>query len=185
MSHIGKKPIIIPEGVEVTIKDDSILVKGPKGSLSFCFNPQIKIEEKNNNLFVFPLSRKRSKEINALWGLVRSLVNNNIIGVVKGFIKKLEIQGVGYKANVQGKKLILEVGFSHLVEYTIPPDIEVKVEKNIITVEGIDKQKVGQVAAEIRSKRPPEPYKGKGIRYLDEKVRRKVGKKAAAEESGK
>jgi len=183
MSRIGKKSITIPEGVEVEISNDKISVKGPKGALELVFDSRMKIEEKDGQILVSPQAKDgQHKEIRALWGLTRSLIQNNITGVTKGFVKKLEIQGVGYRATVQRGKLNLELGFSHPVEYEIPEGIEIKVEKNIITISGIDKQKVGQIAAELRSQRPPEPYKGKGIRYLGEQVRRKVGKKAMAEE---
>jgi len=183
MSRIGKKPITIPKGVEVGVRDNMITVKGPKGSLDLVFNSKILVEKKKGEILVSPLKPdQKQKETKALWGLTRNLINNNVIGVNKGFKKELEIQGVGYRANVQGQKVILELGFSHSIEYEIPEGIEVKVERNIISVSGIDKQKVGQVAADIRSFRKPEPYKGKGIRYLGEQVRRKVGKKAVAEE---
>ncbi len=183
MSRIGKKPITIPEGIEVGIKDNKITVKGPKGSLDLVFDPKILVEKKKEEILVSILKPdQKQKKPRALWGLTRSLINNNVIGVSKGFKKELEIQGVGYRASIQDQKLILELGFSHSIEYEIPEGIKVKIEKNIISVSGIDKQKVGQVAAEIRSFRKPEPYKGKGIRYLGEQVRRKVGKKAVAEE---
>lgn len=183
MSRIGKKSITIPEGVEVHIKGNNISVKGPKGSLNLDFDPRIKVRKSDKEVTVSPVKEGSvDKELNSLWGLTRNLVNNIIIGVTRGHRKELEIQGVGYRAKVQGNKLVLEVGFSHPVEYKIPEGIDLKAEKNTVLVEGIDKQKVGQVAAEIRAVRPPEPYKGKGIRYVDEYVRRKVGKKAVAEE---
>lgn len=175
MSRIGRKPISIPEGVEVEVEKNEIKVKGPKGVLSFSFSPYVTVEQKDKEVLV----SVEKKSSSALWGLTRALIQNMIEGVVKGFEKQLEIQGVGYKCSVQGKKLVLNVGFSHPVELDIPQDLNLSTEKNIITVKGIDKQKVGQFAAKIRGKRPPEPYKGKGIRYLGEKVRQKEGKKAA------
>lgn len=183
MSRIGKKAINIPQGAEVTVGDNTVSCKGPKGTLDLSFDSRIKVLKKENEIQVSPRdSEKGRKGAKALWGLTRTLINNNLIGVTKGFEKKLEIQGVGYRAQATGAKLVLELGFSHNIEYEIPKGIEVKIVKNLITVSGIDKQKVGQVAAEIRSYRKPEPYKGKGIRYFGEYVRRKVGKKAVAEE---
>jgi large subunit ribosomal protein L6 len=175
MSRIGKKPIIIPNGVEVQTKGQTVLVKGPKGSLELNLHPQVKVEVKNNEVKV-NIDQPEDKMSRSLWGLFRSLINNMVEGVVKGFSKQLEINGIGFKATVQGKKLILNVGYSHPVEYEIPEGIEIKVEKNIINIFGIDKQKVGQIAAEIRAIKKPEPYKGKGIKYVEEVIRRKVGK---------
>lgn len=179
MSRVGKKPILIPGGVEVKIDGRKVTVKGPKGQLSQGFRKEIKVEIEDNKVFVRPdLDTKRT---NAFWGLTRALINNLIEGVVSGFEKKLEINGIGYKANLEGKDLVLKVGFSHLVNIQCPEGIEFKVEKNVITISGINKQLVGQTAAKIRKVRPPEPYKGKGIKYVDEIIRRKVGKKAAGE----
>jgi len=182
MSRVGKKIIIIPEGVDAQIQNREITVKGPKGSLALIFDPclQAKIADKILTIKVAD-SRDQEKKTKMLWGLTRNLIGNMVLGVTEGFEKRLEIQGVGYRANAQGNKLNLELGFSHPTEYLIPEGIEIKVEKNIIIILGIDKQKIGQTAAEIRSFRPPEPYKGKGIRYVDEYVRRKAGKKAATE----
>lgn len=189
MSRIGKKPIIIPKGVEVKISKggvssaSTVFVQGPKGALKLRVGQQISVQKKDNGMIVEPREEKdKRSNTKALWGLTRSLLNNIVIGVSEGFQKQLEIQGVGYRAQVQGKKLILELGFSHPIEYVIPRDIEITIEKNIVTIKGIDKQKVGQVAAEIRALRKPEPYKGKGVRYVGEYVRRKVGKKAVTEE---
>jgi large subunit ribosomal protein L6 len=178
MSKIGRQPIPIPEGVEVKIEDHTITVKGPKGELSFSFHPAIKVVSTDNEIKV----SQGTKEAKALWGTTRALIFNMVKGVTEGFKKQLEIHGVGYKAEVQDKKLILSVGFTHPVEILAPEGIEFKVEKNIITVSGIDKQLVGQIAAKIRAVKPPEPYKGKGIRYLGEHVRIKPGKKAVAAE---
>lgn len=178
MSRIGKKEIIIPSGVEVKINGLNIEVKGPKGVLKMKALPEILIEMKDNAIYFSP--KKEDLKSNAYWGLTRTLVNNMIEGVSKGFTKKLEINGVGFKARIEGKKLILDVGFSHSVDIDAPEGIEFLVEKNVITVSGIDKELVGQVCAQIRRVRPPEPYKGKGIKYVDEIIKIKVGKKAAA-----
>ncbi|MDD5144951.1 MAG: 50S ribosomal protein L6 [Candidatus Pacebacteria bacterium] len=177
MSRVGKKPIQIPQGVEVRVERQKTFVKGPKGELSREFRPEVKIETKENEI-VFSID-ENTKLSRSLWGLSRMLLFNMIKGVVEGFEKKLEIQGVGYKAEVSGDSLVLNVGFSHSVKMEIPKDIKVSLDKNIITVSGFDKEAVGQFAANIRRVKPPEPYKGKGIRYLGEKVRRKVGKKVA------
>jgi large subunit ribosomal protein L6 len=181
MSRIGKKPILIPESVEVTIEEDGLVkVKGPKGELSLKLVPEIQIEKKKDQLIVFP--QKETKKSKAFWGLYRTLIANNIVGVTKGYQKQLEIEGLGYKAELKGKNLVLHVGFSHPVEIAPPEGIEFQVEGKTITVSGIDKQLVGQVAADIRAVRPPEPYKGKGIRYVGEVIRKKVGKKAVGAE---
>ena len=176
MSKIGKKPILIPDKVEVKLEDNRIYVKGPKGDLSFEIRPEIGVKIENGQIEVFP--KIQTKETKALWGTTRSLINNLVEGVTKGFKKQLEIQGIGYKAKVEGNELVLEVGFSHPVKKEIPEGLRVSVEKNIITVEGIDKQLVGEFAAQIRKVRPPDPYKGKGIRYLGERIKLKPGKKA-------
>lgn len=178
MSKVGKRPIEILKGVEVKIVDDNILIKGPKGQLSYQLDKNLNIEIKDNFIFIKP--KKNLKKINALWGTIRTIIFNMIKGVTEGFSKDLEIEGVGYKASLSGKKLILNVGFVHPIEINPPEGINFKVEKNRITVFGIDKDVVGQIAAQIRKARPPEPYKGKGIRYLGEKIRRKAGKKAVA-----
>lgn len=176
MSKIGKKPIIIPQGVEVNEKNGVIYVKGKKGELSLTLRPEIKVEIGQKEIKVLP--KVKTKESRALWGTFRSLINNMIEGVTKGFKKQLEIHGIGYKANLEGDTLVLEVGFSHPVRKKIPQGLKVSVEKNIITIEGIDKQLVGEFAAQIRKVRPPDPYKGKGIRYFQEKIKLKPGKKA-------
>jgi large subunit ribosomal protein L6 len=178
MSRIGKLPVLIPEGVEIKITEENIICKGPKGELKLALDPSIKIEQKESEI-VISLKDKTKK---AMWGTYRQLLFNLTEGVTKGFEKKLEIVGVGYKAQVQGKKIVITIGFTNPVEIEAPEEIEFKVDKNIITISGIDKQKVGQIAAEIREVRTPEPYKGKGIRYIDEHVRRKEGKKAASSE---
>jgi len=176
MSKIGKKPILIPEGVEVKLEGNTIYVKGPKGDFSLEIRPEIGIKIENGQIEVFP--KMQTKETKALWGTTRSLINNLVEGVTRGFKKQLEIQGIGYKAKLEGNELVLEVGFSHPVKMEIPEGIEVSIDKNIITIEGIDKQLVGEFAARIKKVRPPDPYKGKGIRYLGEKIKLKPGKKA-------
>jgi len=176
MSRIGKKPIIITDGVNVEINGNIILVKGPKGELKFQHHPKVKIV-KNDKTILIEKSGS-SKLANSLHGLTRCLVANMLEGVTKGYEKKLEIKGVGYRAALSGAKLTLTIGYSHPVEITAPEGITFQVQKNTITVSGIDKQKVGQIAAEIRSVRKPEPYKGKGIKYADEIIQRKAGKAA-------
>lgn len=178
MSRIGKKPILIPEGVETKIIGNRVIVKGPKGELFFDVPKEIKVESKDDKIFVSPLIP--SKNTKALWGLSRALIFNKIKGVKDGYQKQLEIEGIGYRASVEGKVLELKVGFSHLVKIEAPEGIDLKAEKNIITVSGPDKQKVGEIAAKIRKIKPAEPYKGKGIKYLGEVIRRKAGKKAVA-----
>jgi len=183
MSKVGKKPIEIPEGVKVEIKGEKIFVEGPKGKLEKEIPPQIKVEIKEGKIFVLPKIEEKKlkgklKKIKALWGLTRQLIFNMIEGVTKGFEKKLIIQGLGYRASMEGNNLVLQVGFSHPVKLSFPPEVKVSVEKNIISVSGIDKELVGLVAAKIREVKPAEPYKEKGIKYIDEIIRRKVAKKA-------
>jgi large subunit ribosomal protein L6 len=176
MSRIGKKPVPLPKGVTASVEGQTIKVKGPKGELSVKLVPQVSASVGEDGITVTP--DKNQDKSAQMWGLSRSLVNNLITGVTTGFSQKLEIQGVGYRAAVQGKVLNLQLGFSHDVPYAIPEGITIVTEKpTMIMISGIDKQKVGQVAAEIRSWRPPEPYKGKGVRYEGEYVRRKEGKK--------
>lgn len=178
MSRIGNKPVAIPSGVTVDKIEGGLRVKGPKGTLSEQLPPTIGVEIEGSEV-VF----KRATEdgpARALHGLVRALVANMVKGVVAPFARELEIQGVGYRAEASGKKLTLLLGFSHPIELTVPEGLSVSVERNvIIRVEGIDRRRVGQFAANLRALRPPEPYKGKGIRYVNEHVRRKVGKAAA------
>jgi len=188
MSRIGKKPILIPKNVEIKINDGEISAKGPKGELSLSWPSELSVslkesgaEGKEGKELTIGV-KKKTKRSPALWGLFRSLAFNLVLGVSDGFEKKLEINGVGYRASVEGKKIILNIGFSHPVEVEAPNGIEFKVEKNIITVSGADKQLVGQTAAKIRAQRKPEPYKGKGIKYLDEVIRRKSGKKVVGSE---
>ncbi len=175
MSRVGKKPILIPENVEVKIEGNTVLVRGSKGEISQEIRPEIKVEIKEGKIFVS--SQIETKQTKALWGLTRALIFNMVEGVATGFEKKLEIQGMGFKATVEGESLSLYVGFSQPVIIKIPKDIKISVEKNIITISGINKELVGELAAIIRKVKAPEPYKGKGIRYLGEQVRRKVGKK--------
>ena len=177
MSKIGKKPIDIPSGIIVSNNNNDISIKGPKGELSITVDSIIEVDIKNDQIILFP--KKENRKANALWGLSRSLVANVVYGVEKGYEKELEIQGVGYKVAQKGSDLELNLGFSHSINFKAPEGIELKAEKNKITVSGIDKQLVGQIAADIRGLKKPEPYKGKGIRYVGEQVRRKIGKKAA------
>jgi large subunit ribosomal protein L6 len=176
MSRIGKKPIIIPEGVEVKIEGQRVAVKGPKGELWRDVRPEIKIEKKDNQILVMP--QEKTKKTSSFWGMERTLIANMVEGVIKEYEKKLELKGVGYKVSLEGGNLVLKVGFSHSVLVKKPEDVNFAVDKNIITVSGIDKARVGQIAAQIRKIKPPEPYKGKGIRYLGEEVKIKTGKKA-------
>ncbi len=176
MSRIGRMPIAIPAGVTVAIAENNkVTVKGPKGTLERVLPTEMTIKEEDGHIVVTrPNDLKKMK---SLHGLTRTLVNNMIVGVTSGYEKKLEINGVGYRAQKQGNKLILSLGYSHPVEMIDPEGIEATMEgQNIIFIKGIDKEKVGQYAAEIRDKRRPEPYKGKGIKYADEVIRRKVGK---------
>lgn len=176
MSRIGKLPVKIPEGVEVNVSETSVTCKGPKGELSIELDPCIKVEKKESEIEV--VLKNECK--NALWGTYRQHIFNMVNGVLKEYEKKLEVVGVGFKVQAQGDKLVLNIGFTHPVEIMAPKGISFKVEKNIIIVSGIDKQLVGQTAAEIRAHKMPEPYKGKGVRYVDEHVRKKEGKKAVA-----
>ena len=180
MSRVGKKPIKIPEGVEIKIDGQKVTVKGPKGELSREIRPEIKLEEKEGEILATQATETRKS--GAFWGLTRSLIANMVQGVAEGYEKKLDVQGLGYKANLEGENLALKVGFSHIVNFSAVEGVKLSVDKNIITVSGIDKEKVGQTAAKIRKIKPPEPYKGKGIRYEGEEVKIKVGKKAATAE---
>ncbi len=174
MSRVGKSLITIPSGVEVKIESGLITVKGPKGTLTTKLHPAITISQADG-ILVTTVSPEATKAA-ALWGLFRSLVNNMIQGVTQGFQKQLEINGIGFKAEVKGREVVLALGFSHPVMYPLPAGIEAKVEKNLITISGFDKQLVGEVAAQIRRLKKPEPYKGKGIKYVDEVIHKKAGK---------
>lgn len=177
MSRIGKKPIEIPQGVTVVLEKDSVLFKGPKGEIKQEIPAGIAVQQQDNVLIVRP--EREGKNIPALWGLTTALLLNHVQGVSVGFEKKLEIRGVGYKAVMEGEsKIRLDLGFSHPVFMEIPKGLIVKIEKQFIIIFGCDKQQVGQLGAKIRALRKPEPYKGKGIRYFGEVVRKKEGKKA-------
>ena len=182
MSRIGNKPINIPEGVTIEIKNDVVITKGPKGEFSQKVNPDFEIKQEEDKIIVKrPSDTKAHKSEH---GLYRSLINNAVIGVVEGYKKQLELVGVGYKASAQNNVLELSLGYSHNIHFGVPEEIKVSAESPkgkspVITIEGIDKQLIGQVAAKIRSFRKPEPYKGKGVRFVGEEIRRKAGKTAA------
>lgn len=178
MSRIGKKIHKIENGVTAKIVGNELIVTGPKGELRQVIHPRITINIKGDELTV-ATSNESVKKDRALWGTMSSLAGNMIKGVTTGYKKELEVNGVGFKISIKGSILVLEVGFSHLVEFPIPENVNITVEKNIIAVEGIDKQLVGETAAQIRAIKKPEPYKGKGIKYVDEVIRRKAGKTAA------
>jgi large subunit ribosomal protein L6 len=178
MSRIGKKPIAIPNGVEVKIEKDLVKVKGPKGELKLTIHPVIKVEIKDNQI-ILTVADQEDKNEKSLWGLFNRLINNMVIGVTEGFTKKLEVVGVGFRVALQGQKLVLNLGFSHQVEFVLPQGISGSLDKNTIILTGIDKYLLGETAAQIRRIKKPEPYKGKGIRYVDEVVKKKVGKAAA------
>jgi large subunit ribosomal protein L6 len=174
MSRVGKQPIQVPSGVTITADPDFVTVAGSKGTLKQFTMPGVTVKVEGDQILV---TRDNDEAVNrAKHGLMRSLVNNMVVGVSKGFEKKLEINGVGYRVNMQGADLKFNLGYSHDVIYKLPQGITATTEQNVITVSGIDKQQVGQVAAEIRALRKPEPYKGKGIKYADERILRKSGK---------
>ncbi|MDF1687679.1 MAG: large subunit ribosomal protein L6 [Parvibaculaceae bacterium] len=176
MSRIGKNPITVPAAVTVTVDGQNVSVKGPKGTMTLALVDEVTVSMEDDGLTVAP--RDETKRARSMWGTTRTNLANMVEGVEKGFAKNLEINGVGYRAQVQGKVLNLALGFSHDVNYEIPEGIEIKTPKQTeIEISGIDKQRVGQVAAEIRSYRPPEPYKGKGVKYAGEYIFRKEGKK--------
>ncbi len=176
MSRIGKLPITLPSGVEATFKDGVFTMKGPKGTLSREMKSDVSVTVEGNTITLTPA--RESDHARALWGTYASHVNNMLEGVTKGFEKKLEIEGVGYRGEVKGKDLVLAIGFSHPVALPIPEGVTVTVEKGLFTITGIDKDVVGQFAATVRGQKEPEPYKGKGIRYQGEYIIRKQGKKA-------
>ena len=176
MSRVGKQPVLLPESINVNIVDNTILVKGKKGELKSSYPDTIEVVQKENKIIVTP--KDTSKTSKGSWGLVRTIINNMIIGVEEGFTKNLIVNGVGYRAALSDGILTLQLGYSHDIKLAVPNDLDVKCAKPTeISISGIDKQKVGQFASEIRSFRKPEPYKGKGIRYSDETIRRKEGKK--------
>ncbi len=180
MSRIGSKPVSIPEGVEIQVSGQDIKAKGKLGELDLRIHSEVsvKIQDSENGKVVVLAPKSNSRFAGQIWPTMRTLVDNIIVGVSKGYSKNLEIKGVGYRANLQGKDLLLSLGFSHEVRYTVPEDVQLKMDgPSKIEISGIDKQRVGQIAANIRAYRPPEPYKGKGIRYVDEFVIRKEGKK--------
>jgi len=177
MSRIGKQPIGIPDKVEVKVDGSHVDVKGPKGQLSYTFRKEVKVEKAEKVLNVTPVDE--STTARALWGLSRTLLGNMVTGVTTGFVKSLEFNGVGYKAAVSGSTLTLNLGYSHPIDYKLPKGVEAKVNKNVIEFHGCDKELVGFVAAQVRSFREPEPYKGKGLKYTDEKIIRKAGKTGA------
>ncbi len=175
MSRVGKLPVAIPQGVKVEIKDQMMYVEGPKGKLDQPFQPEVKVSVKDQEAWVERTSE--TKRARSMHGLYRNLLNNMVHGVSQGFRKALLVTGVGYRAEVSGKRLILNLGYSNIIEYEIPEDVSISCEgANKVIVESPNKQRVGQVACEIRSLRPPEPYKGKGVTYEDERIVRKVGK---------
>lgn len=176
MSRVGKNPVSVPGGVDVAVEDNMVRAKGKLGQLSFQATDDVVVALEDSKVVVKPAND--SKRARAMWGTARARIQGMVIGVSEGFTKELEINGVGYRAAVQGKSLSLQLGFSHDVSYPIPEGISIKCEKpTSITISGADKQRVGQVAAEIRAYRPPEPYKGKGVKYLNEYIVRKEGKK--------
>ena len=179
MSRIGKKLIEIPQGVKIEILDKEIIVSGPKGELKQIIHPEIKVESKDGKILVSPKT-ELSKKGRGLWGLYRALISNMVEGVSKGFEKKLEIEGVGFKASVEGDNLVLNIGFTNPVKIKKIDGVDFSVEKNVIIVSGSDKERVGHIAALIRKQKKSEPYKGKGIKYQGEKIRRKEGKKVVA-----
>lgn len=177
MSRIGKKSIVVPDKVEIKVDGDLIIVRGPKGELKLNLVPEINIKHQDQELSI-TVKDESIKQQRSNWGTYHQLITNMVAGVSDGFSKQLEVNGVGYRIELKGQQLILNLGFSHPVEFNIPQGIEISLEKNIITVSGIDKQLVGETAAQIRRIKKPEPYKGKGIKYADEVIRRKAGKQA-------
>lgn len=180
MSRVGKKPIVLPKGVTVDIHENTVKVKGPKGELARSFAPEIQIALENGEVVVRRSSDAR--QVRALHGTTRAILNNMVTGVSQGFTKALQVEGVGYKAEVKGKQLVMSLGYSHPITVEPPPGISFAWDEKarLITVSGIDRELVGQVAADLRAWRPPEPYKGKGLRYQGEKIKRKAGKAGKA-----
>lgn len=177
MSRIGRTPIEIPAGVKVELVDGVVTATGPKGALSVRMLPGLKLDQQENQLTV--VREVDDEERQRTFGLMRTLINNIVVGVSRGYERRLEINGVGYRANLAGQNLNLSLGYSHPIAFPLPQGVEAKVERNLITLSSADKQLVGQVAANIRALRKPEPYKGKGIKYVEERIRRKAGKTAA------
>ncbi|KKS12872.1 MAG: 50S ribosomal protein L6 [Candidatus Magasanikbacteria bacterium GW2011_GWA2_41_55] len=177
MSRIGKQPINLPAGVSAELKVGFIAIKGPKGALEIKLHPHVTVVQEGADLKVTVLNPEETND-RALWGLFGSLIQNMVEGVTKGFEKKLEMSGIGFKAEVKGKNLVLNIGFSHQVNFAVPAGVEITMEKDVIVVKGIDKGLVGETAARIRALKKPEPYQGKGIKYAGEIIRRKAGKAA-------
>jgi len=175
MSRIGKKIITLPAGVTVSEANGQVTVKGPKGELRHTLHPRVKFGQKDNTVFL-TIADITDKKDKALWGTNRQLINNLVVGTSQGYIRRLEINGVGYKAEVKGNALVLNVGYSHPVNFELPAGVTAKVEKNLITMESINKEVLGETASRLRRIRKPEPYKGKGIKYLEEVIIRKAGK---------
>jgi large subunit ribosomal protein L6 len=178
MSRIGKRPVPVPANVQAAVEGQLVKIKGPKGELSLTLPEEIKVAKTADGITVEP--RETTKKARSMWGMSRTLIDNQIKGVIEGYSHTLEIHGVGFRAQLKGKDLTLQLGFSHEINYKVPLDIEVKLagaKQDQILISGIDKQKVGQVAAELRAYRPPEPYQGKGVRYQGEYILRKEGKK--------
>ncbi len=182
MSKIGRQPVIIPAAVTVEVSGHSVTITGPKGTIKRHFAPEIGVEVADGKVQVS--AKGNSKYVMSLFGTTRALINNDVTGVSTGWSKKLELVGTGFRAEIVGSELSLTIGYSHPVKIKAPEGISFKVEKNIVTVEGYNREVVGQTAASIRAARPPEPYKGKGIKYIDEIIRRKAGKAAAAKTGG-
>jgi len=178
MSRVGRKLIPVPNGVTVELADRVVKVKGPKGELSYSLLPGFDVEQNDGNVSI--TSTSAGREGRAFWGLTRALIANMVAGVSEGYTKALELHGTGYRAQLQGATLVLNLGFSHEIRYDVPKGVSTAIEGSMIKFESIDKQLIGQVAAEVRSFRPPEPYNGKGVRYVGEVVKQKAGKTAAA-----
>ena len=177
MSRVGKNPVVLPSGVTADVKDQDVKIKGPKGEMTLVVHPKVDVKLDAGKIIVSP-KLADDRESRALWATMQRRISNMVSGVKDGYSKSLEIQGVGYRCALQGKELVLQLGFSHEVRYAIPAGITIAVEKQTsVKIDGIDKEQVGQVAAEIRGYKPPEPYKGKGIRYVGEYVLHKEGKK--------
>lgn len=183
MSRIGKKPIFLPAGVTATVGDDNVIIKGPKGELTLKLHPhaEVAVTDDEGKVRVEVTVNDPEVEDRAVWGTMRALIAQKVKGVTDGYSKTLELNGVGFKMNVQGKVLVCSLGFSHEVRYNLPANLEAKVDNNVLTLTSTDAELVGRVAAEIRALRKPEPYKGKGFKYTDEVIRRKAGKAAKSE----
>lgn len=177
MSRIGKQPINLSAGVSVELKEGAVAIKGPKGVLEIKLHPHVTVVQEGANLKLTVLDPEEKKD-RALWGLFGSLIQNMVEGVTKGFEKRLEMSGIGFKSEIRGKNLVLHIGYSHSVDFAVPAGVEVAMEKDVIVIRGIDKGLVGETAARIRALKKPEPYQGKGIKYVGEIVRRKAGKAA-------